>query len=60
MASADQGRLSVAVDEPVEDLLRTATRITVRLTDQEASVDVDRPKMRALLAAVERCRATLK
>jgi hypothetical protein len=60
MASADQGRLSVPVNEPVENLLRHATQITVLLTDQETSIDVDRPKMPALLAAVERCRATLK
>ncbi len=60
MASADQGRLSVPVNEPVENLLRSATRITVQLTDQETSIDVDRPKMPALLAAVERCRASLK
>ncbi|HZC96662.1 MAG TPA: hypothetical protein VE267_11150 [Bradyrhizobium sp.] len=60
MASADQGRLSVPVTEPVENLLRNAARITVRVTDQETSIDVDRPKMPALLAAVERCRATLK
>jgi hypothetical protein len=59
-ASADQGRLSVPVDEPVENLLRTATRITVQLTNQETSIDVDRPKMPALLAAVQRCRANLK
>jgi hypothetical protein len=59
-ASADQGRLSVPVNEPVEILLRTATRITVQLTDHETSIDVDRPKMPALLAAVERCRASLK
>jgi hypothetical protein len=60
MASADQGRLSVPVNEPVENLLRTATRITVQLTDQATSIDVDRPKMPALLAAVERCRENLK
>jgi hypothetical protein len=60
MASADQGRLSVPFDGPVEDLLRTATRITVLLSDQETSIDVDRPKMPALLAAVGRCRANLK
>jgi hypothetical protein len=59
-ASADQGRLSVPVNEPVENLLRTATRITVQLTNQETSIDVDRPKMPALLAAVQRCRAKLK
>lgn len=60
LASADQGRLSVPVSEPVENLLRTATRITVQWTDQETTIDVDRPKMPALLAAVERCRANLK
>jgi hypothetical protein len=60
MASADQGRLSVPVTEPVENLLRSATRITLQLTDQQTSIDVERPKMPALLAAVERCRAALK
>jgi hypothetical protein len=60
LASAEQGRLSVPIDQPVENLLRTATRITVQLTDQETSIDLDRPKMPTLLAAVERCRATLK
>jgi hypothetical protein len=59
-ATAVQGRLSVPVSQPVEDLLRNATRITVQLADHEASIDVDRPKMPALLAAVDRCRATLK
>jgi hypothetical protein len=60
MAFADQGRLSVPITEPVENLLRNAARITVQLTDQETSIDVDRPKMPTLLAAVERCRATLR
>jgi hypothetical protein len=60
MASADQGRLSVPVNEPVENLLRTATRITVQLAGQETSIYVERPKMPALLSAVERCRASLK
>ena len=60
MASADQGRLSVPVTEPVENLLRNAARITVQVTDRETSIDVDRPKMPALLAAVERCRAMLR
>jgi hypothetical protein len=60
MASADQGRLSVPVNEPVENLLRTSTRISVQLTDQETSIDLDRPKMPALLAAVQRCRENLK
>ncbi|MGA8197037.1 MAG: hypothetical protein WB902_27165 [Acetobacteraceae bacterium] len=60
MAIAVQGRLSVPVSQPVEDLLRNATRITVQLADHETSIDVDRPKMPALLAAVDRCRATLK
>jgi len=59
-AIADQGRLSVPVNEPVEDMLRNASRITVQLADRETSIDVDRPKMPVLLAAVNRCRAALR
>jgi hypothetical protein len=59
-AIADQGRLSVPVNEPVDGLLRNASRITVQLADHETSIDVDRPKMPVLLAAVNRCRAALK
>jgi hypothetical protein len=55
-----QGRLSVPVNQPLDDLLRNAARITVQLADHEASIDVDRPKMPVLLAAVDRCRANLK
>jgi hypothetical protein len=60
MASADEGRLSVPVGGDVEDLLRNAAQITLQLTDSETSIDIDRAKMPALLAAVERCRTTLK
>jgi hypothetical protein len=59
-ALAVQGHLSVPVNQPVDDLLRSAARITVQLADHEASIDVDRPKMPVLLAAVDRCRANLK
>ena len=60
VAMAEQGRVSVPVNEPVEDLLRNASRITVQLADHETSIDVDRPKMPVLLAAVNRCRAALR
>jgi hypothetical protein len=57
---ADQERLSVPVSEPMETLLRNATRISVQLADHETTIDVNRPKMPALLAAVERCRTVLR
>jgi hypothetical protein len=60
VAYADQERLSVPVSEPMENLLRNATRISVQMADHVTSIDVERPKMPALLAAVERCRAVLK
>jgi hypothetical protein len=60
IAYADQARLSVPVKEPMEALLRNATRISVKLADHETSISVDRPKMPALLTAVERCRSILK
>jgi hypothetical protein len=60
IASADQERLSVPIQAPVEELLRKTPRITVLLRDNEVSIGVERGKMPALLKAVERCRAVLR
>jgi hypothetical protein len=60
VASVRQEQLSVPLGQPVEGLLRSAAKVTVRLPDREMSVDVDRRKMPALLSAVERCRSTLR
>ena len=60
-AFANQDRLSVPVNEPLERLLRNATHITVQLADREKSIDLDRHRMSKLLKAVDRCRrAALK
>jgi hypothetical protein len=55
-AFANQDRLSVPVNEPLERLLRNATHITVQLADREKSIDLDRYRMSKLLKAVDRCR----
>ena len=60
IAYADQERVSVPINQPMENMLRNATRISVQLADHVTSIDIERPKMPALLAAVERCRSILK
>ena len=60
MAVGGSGRLSVPISLSVDDLLRTAAQITLRLNNGQMSIDIDQHKMPVLLTAVERCRASLK
>jgi hypothetical protein len=59
MAKTYRDHLSVPIEQPVEPLLPEATRVTIRLADREASVQVERGRMRKLLKAVNRCRSGL-
>jgi hypothetical protein len=58
-ASTDQQLVVVSVQQPIEDALRHATRITVTMPGRALSMAVNHRHMLRLLRAVRRCRATL-
>jgi hypothetical protein len=60
MASTNGERVHVPIEQPLEDLVRRATRIGIKMADRAMYLEVGRRKMSALLRAVERCRAMLE
>jgi hypothetical protein len=59
MGSANQDQVSVPVQQPLEELLRKATQISVKLGDRTMSINVENRRMAARMRAVERCRGML-
>jgi hypothetical protein len=60
MGSANRDQVSVPVQQPLEELLRKATRISVKLADRAMSINVESHRMAARMRAVERCRGVLQ
>jgi hypothetical protein len=60
MGSANRDQVSVPVQQPLEELLLNATRISVKLADRTMSINVESRRMTARMRAVERCRGVLQ
>jgi hypothetical protein len=60
MGSANQDQVSVPVEQPLKDLLRKATQISMKLADRTMSITIESRRMSARLRAVKRCRGMLR
>lgn len=57
---AGNGILLVPTKQPLADLLRNATEITVAVPNHPIRISVNQQKMPALLSALDKCRAAIK